>query len=61
MTLRADRAPLAVADSGERKTTCDAIFSPGPRDWETGRRQEMAADIARCEAAGTVHEAKKQE
>jgi putative DNA primase/helicase len=50
---------LAVADSGERKTTCDAIFSPGLRDWETGRRQEMAAEIVTYEAAGAVHEAKK--
>lgn len=48
-----------MADSGERKTTCDAIFSPGLRDWETGRRQEVAAEIATSEAAGAVHEAKK--
>jgi hypothetical protein len=33
---------LAVADSGERKTTCDAIFSPALRDWEAGQRQEMS-------------------
>ena len=50
---------LAVADSGERKTTCDAIFSAGLRDWETERRQEMAAEIVTCEAASAVHEAKK--
>jgi len=48
-----------VADCGERKTTCDAIFSPGLCEWETGRHQEMAAEIATCEAAGAVHEAKK--
>ena len=50
---------LAVADSGERKSTCDAIFSPGLRNWESERRQAMAAEIATCEAAGAVHEAKK--
>jgi len=50
---------LAVADSGQRKTTCDMIFSTGLRDWETGRRQEMAAEIVTSDAAGAVHEAKK--
>ena len=50
---------LAVADSGERKTTCDAIFSPGLRDWETERRQEMSSEIAKCEAGAAVFEAKK--
>ena len=33
---------LAVADSGERKTTCDTIFSPALRDWESGRVMTMA-------------------
>jgi putative DNA primase/helicase len=50
---------LAVADSGERKTTCDAIFSPGLRDWESGRRQEMSPESAKLEAASAVFEAKK--
>jgi putative DNA primase/helicase len=50
---------LAVADSGERKTTCDAIFCPALRDWETGRRQEMSPKIAKLEAATAVFEAKK--
>lgn len=50
---------LAVADSGERKTTCDALFCPALRDWETGRRQEMSPEIARLEAATVVFEAKK--
>ena len=50
---------LAVADSGERKTTCDAIFCPALRDWETGRRQEMSPEIAKLEAATAVFEAKK--
>jgi len=50
---------LAVADSGERKTTCDAIFSPVLRDWEAGQRQEMSPEIAELEAAKAVYEAKK--
>ena len=50
---------LAVADSGERKTTCDAIFYPALRDWETGRRQEMAPEIAKVDAATAIFEAKK--
>jgi putative DNA primase/helicase len=50
---------LAVADSGERKTTCDAIFTPALRDWEAGQRQEMAPEIAMLEAATAVFEAKK--
>jgi len=50
---------LAVADSGERKTTCDAIFCPALRDWETGRRRDMSPEIAKLEAATAVFEAKK--
>ena len=50
---------LAVADSGERKTTCDAIFSTVLCDWETGQRQEMATAVAKFEAATVVFEAKK--
>ena len=50
---------LAVADSGERKTTCDAIFCPALRDWETGRRQEMSPEIAKLEEATAVFVAKK--
>ncbi len=50
---------LAVADSGERKTTCDAIFSPALRDWEAGQRQEMSSEIAKLEAATVMFEAKK--
>ena len=50
---------LAVADSGERKTTCDAIFSPALRDWEAGQRLAMSTDIAKLEAATAVFDAKK--
>lgn len=50
---------LAVADSGERKTTCDTIFSPALRDWESGRLMAMAPDLAAREAALAAFEAKK--
>ena len=50
---------LAVADSGERKTTCDAIICPALRDSESGRRQDMSPEIAKLEAANAVFEAKK--
>ena len=48
-----------MADSGERKTTCDAIFCPALRDWETVRRQDMFPEIAKLESATAVFEAKK--
>jgi len=50
---------LAVADSGERKTTCDAIFSPALRDWESTRRLGLAVDLAEFDTAAAIHEAKK--
>ncbi|MPY76879.1 MAG: DUF3987 domain-containing protein, partial [Alphaproteobacteria bacterium] len=50
---------LSVADSGERKTTCDAMFCRALRDWESERRQASVPDIARAEAAAAVFEAKK--
>ncbi|MFO1315396.1 MAG: DUF3987 domain-containing protein [Burkholderiales bacterium] len=50
---------LAVADSGERKTTCDTIFSPALREWESGRVMAMAPDLAARDAALAAFEAKK--
>lgn len=50
---------LSVADSGERKTTCDSLFSRALRDWEAERRQQMAPDLARAEAVAAAFEAKK--
>jgi putative DNA primase/helicase len=50
---------LAVADSGERKTTCDSIFSPALRDWESGRVMAIAPDLAARDAALAASEAKK--
>lgn len=50
---------LSVADSGERKSTCDAIFSRPLRDWELERRDAMASEVAAAEAATAAFEAKK--
>ena len=38
---------LAVAESGERKTTCDGYFLAGLRDWEADTRERMKPDMAR--------------
>ncbi len=50
---------LAVADSGERKTTCDSIFSPALRKWESGQLTQMASELASQEAALAAFDAKK--
>jgi len=50
---------LAVADSGERKTTCDGIFSPALRQWEGGQLAQMSSELASHEAALAAFEAKK--
>lgn len=50
---------LAVADSGERKTTCDGIFSPALRQWESAQLAKLASELASHEAALAAFEAKK--
>ena len=50
---------LALADSGERKTTCDAIFGAALRRWESERRQALSPEIKKSEAAAATLEAKK--
>jgi putative DNA primase/helicase len=50
---------LAVAESGERKTTCDTIFGAALRDWERDRRTAVGPDVAAQEAAVEAFEAKK--
>ena len=50
---------LAVADSGERKSTCDAIFGKGLRAWESARREALAEDLRRHDTAASVHEARR--
>jgi putative DNA primase/helicase len=50
---------LAVADSGERKSTCDAIFGRALRRWEADRRIERAQELRRHEADTAVFEARR--
>jgi len=50
---------LAVAESGERKTTCDRIFGAALRDWERDRARACAPDIAAHEATLATSEAKR--
>lgn len=50
---------LSVADSGERKSTCDAIFARPLNEWEQERRAAMAEEVATAEADLAAFEAKK--
>lgn len=50
---------LSVADSGERKTTCDAIFTPALRQWERGQLAALAPGADARSAALEAFEAKK--
>ena len=50
---------LAVAESGERKTTCDRIFGAALRDWERDRAATCAPRVAAHEAAVASTEAKR--
>ena len=50
---------LAVADSGERKSTCDGIFSPALRNWESGQLALKASELASYDVALAAFEAKK--
>ena len=50
---------LAVAESGERKTTCDRIFGAALRDWERDRAATCAPRVAAHEAAVASAEAKR--
>lgn len=42
---------LAIADSGERKTTCDEFFFRPIRKWEQSRADELKIDLERQSAA----------
>ena len=50
---------LSVAESGERKTTCDRIFGAALRDWERDRALACAAELSEYETATASYEAKK--
>ena len=42
---------LVIADSGERKTTCDEFFLPAIRQWEKTRAEAMRPQVEAYEAA----------
>ena len=50
---------LSVAESGERKTSCDRIFGAALRDWERDRALACAKELAEFETTAASYEAKK--
>lgn len=42
---------LVLADSGERKTTCDDFFMPAIREWQRGQEETMRPQVESHEAA----------
>jgi putative DNA primase/helicase len=50
---------LVVAESGERKSTCDGIFSKVLRDYENVQQEDAKPEIKRCEADLAAWEAIK--
>jgi putative DNA primase/helicase len=50
---------LVVAESGERKSTCDGIFSKVLRDYENQQHEDAKPEIKRCEADLAAWEAIK--
>lgn len=50
---------LSVAESGERKTSCDRIFGAALRDWERDRALACARELAEFETTAASYEAKK--
>ncbi len=50
---------LAVAESGERKTTCDGYFLQPVREWESEQAERMKPDVARRSAEVAAWEERK--
>ena len=50
---------LAIADSGERKTTCDGYFLEPIREWEKEQGERTKADVARHAAEAAAWEERK--
>lgn len=50
---------LAVADSGERKTSCDEFFTRALREWERDAAAAMQQEVARAAADQAAFEAKR--
>ncbi|MDR2166071.1 MAG: DUF3987 domain-containing protein [Zoogloeaceae bacterium] len=49
---------LTIADSGERKSTCDGFFLNAIRDWELKQAEAMKPDVERYKAEGAAWEAR---
>lgn len=50
---------LVVADSGERKTTCDEFFTPAIRKWEREQAEAMQPEVERFEADASAWDAER--
>lgn len=51
---------LVLADSGERKTTCDEFFMPAIRQWEHRQAEAMRPELEQHEAAMAAWEAERE-
>lgn len=51
---------LVIADSGERKTTCDEFFMPPVRAWERQQAEAMRPEVERHEAAMNAWSAERE-
>lgn len=50
---------LTIANSGERKTSCDRRMARAAREWEAERRLAMAPEIAAAQAKAAARQAEK--
>jgi len=50
---------LAVAESGERKSSCDGYFLQGVREWERDEAERCRPDVARSAAARAAWEERR--
>lgn len=51
---------LVLADSGERKTTCDDFFMPAIRQWQRGQEEAMRPQVESHEAAMDAWNAERE-
>lgn len=51
---------LVIADSGERKTTCDEFFLPAIRKWEKAQEEAMRPNVSAHEAAINAWNAERE-
>lgn len=51
---------LTIADSGERKSTCDGFFTAAVREWEAEQAQQFKPEVKRHAAAKAAWEAERE-